>query len=318
MRPSILIYNPTAGRGGQRAMLERLLPILEDGGFAVEPRATAAPGDATDLARAAAGEGAEVVFVLGGDGTVREAAAGLGGRGGGSGGTGTGAAETALAILPGGTTNVLAHALGLPPAPLAAARAHAGHPVRRLDVGLCDGQPFLMMASGGYDGFLLERMDPTWKSRFGKLGIALQALFHVGRYRFPRLALRVDGEELEASFFAVCNVPFYAGTFELCPAAAFDDRRLDLVTFTGRGPVATAGFSLDVARGLHVARADVVIRPAGRVEIHAPEALPLQLDGDAFGCTPPVVIELADEPVPVLAPAPHPGGQGRVGGGRLG
>ena len=174
--------------------------------------------------------------------------------------------------------------------------------MRRLDVGLCDGQPFLMMASGGYDGFLLEQMDPTWKSRFGKLGIALQGLFHLGRYRFPRLGLRVDGEELEARFFAVCNIPFYAGTFELCPDAAFDDRRLDLVTFTGGGPVATAGFSLDVARGLHVRRDDVVIRPAARVEIHTPEALPLQLDGDAFACTPPVVIELAETTVPVLAP----------------
>lgn len=296
MRPSILIYNPTAGRGGQRAMLDSLLPALADSGFEVEPRATAAPGDATDLARAAAGEGVEVVFVLGGDGTVREAAAGLAGS------SGSEAPTAALAILPGGTTNVLAHALGLPPTPLAAARAHAGHTVRRLDVGLCDGQPFLMMASGGYDGFLLEQMDPTWKSRFGKLGIALQGLFHLGRYRFPRLALRVDGEELEARFFAVCNIPYYGGTFELCPSAACDDRRLDLVTFTGGGPVATAGFSLDVARGLHVNRDDVVIRPAARVEIHAPEALPLQLDGDAFACTPPVVIELAPDTVPVLAP----------------
>lgn len=291
MRIAILIYNPTAGRGGQQVMLDVLMPALREGGFSVEPRATAGPGDATELARAAAAEGVEVVFALGGDGTVREAAAGLAGG------------ETALAILPGGTTNVLAHALGLPPEPLAAARAHAGHPVRQVDVGLCGDRPFLMMASGGFDGFLLEQMDPSWKLRLGKLGIGLQGLLHLSRYRYPALGLRVDGEELEVGFFAVCNIPFYAGTYELCPPAALDDRRLDLLTFTGHGPAATAGFMLAIARGRHLERSDVSVRPVTRVEVVGPGALPLQIDGDFFASTPPLVIELAEETVPVLAPA---------------
>ncbi len=290
MRPAVLIYNPTAGRRRQGRLLAELVPELARGGFAVEAAATAAPGDATRLAREAADGGAEAVFVLGGDGTVREAAAALYGG------------ETPLAILPAGTTNVLARALGLPADPLAAARAHAGHPVRRLDVGLCGGLPFLMMASGGFDAFVLRHLDPDWKLRFGRLGIALQGLFHLPRYRYPPLRLTVDGEEQRVAFFAVCNIPFYGGAFELCPPASCDDGCLDLVTFTGRGPAATAGFSLAVARGAHASRADVDIRRVERVEVRFPDEVPLQIDGDPAEAVPPVVIELSPEVLPVLAP----------------
>jgi YegS/Rv2252/BmrU family lipid kinase len=290
VRPAVLIYNPTAGRRRQPAMLEALLPELRRSGFAVEVRATAAPGDATRLAAAAAAEGAEAVFVLGGDGTVREAAAALHGG------------DTPLAILPGGTTNVLAHALGLQADPLAAARAHGAHPVRRVDVGLCGGRPFLMMASGGFDAFLLRHLDPDWKLRLGKAGIALQGLFHLPRYRFPHLVLSVDGEEQRVGFFAVCNIPFYGGTFELCPPACCDDGCLDLVTFSGRGPAATAGFGLAVARGTHAARPDVAIRPVRRVEVRAPQEVAIQIDGDPAEVAPPVVIELSPDALPVLAP----------------
>ena len=310
MRPAVLIYNPTAGRRRQRELLAALVPELARGGFAVEPVATTAPGDATRLAREAAAGGAEAVFVLGGDGTVREAATGLFGG------------ETPLAILPGGTTNVLAHALGLPRDPLAAARAFAsagaaaaaatgastcvstqgGLPVRRVDVGLCAGEPFLMMASGGFDAFLLERLDPSWKLRLGRLGIALQGLLHLPRYPFADLVLEVDGEPQQASFFAVCNIPFYAGTFELCPPARCDDGCLDLVTFSGRGAAATAAFSLALARGRHLDRPDVAVRRVERVVVHGPADVSLQIDGDPARAALPVVIELSPDALPVLAP----------------
>lgn len=289
MRRALLIYNPAAGRRRQRHLLKAALPELERGDFDVRVVPTDAPGDATWLAREASGM--DVVFVLGGDGTVREAAAGLLGG------------DVPLAILPGGTTNVLAHALHLPAGAAEAARAHATHPVRRIDVGECAGEPFLMMASGGFDAFLLEQLDPGLKARLGKLGIAFQGLIELPRYRYPLLRLEVDGEERWASFFAVCNIPFYAGTFELCPQARLDDRRLDLIVFSGRGMRETVTFGFDLARGAHLQRPDVEVLPVEEeVVVLGPPDAAVQIDGDPEESLPPVHVRLSSRSLPVLAP----------------
>ena len=101
MRSAALIYNPTAGRQRHEQLLAAVLSALREGGFGVEPVPTRAPGDASRLARDRAGR-MEAVFAFGGDGTVREVAAGLLGT------------ETALGIVPGGTVNVLSMSLADP------------------------------------------------------------------------------------------------------------------------------------------------------------------------------------------------------------
>jgi diacylglycerol kinase (ATP) len=291
VRRALLIYNPTAGRRGQRARLGALTAALAAGGWRAEAAPTAAPGEATRLALDAAAGGAEAVFVFGGDGTVREAAAGLLGT------------AVPLGVLPGGTANVLAHALGLPPAPLAAARALATAVARPFDVGRCGATPFLMMASAGFDSHLLAHLDLRWKARWGKVGIALQALAELRRYRPPPLELTVDGAERAATFVAVQNIPYYGGRFALAPGARWDDRRLDLVTFTGSGRAALAGFALALARGRHLKRSDVRLEPAGEVVILGPPGTSIQVDGDL--CTEPLParIALAAERLEVLVPA---------------
>lgn len=291
MREPLLIYNPTAGRRRHREQLGALTAALATGGRRVEVVPTAAPGHATRLAREAAAAGAGAVFVFGGDGTVREAAAGLLGTG------------VPLGVVPGGTANVLAHALGLPPDPLAAAHALSVAEPRPFDVGVCGATPFLMMASAGFDAHLLARLDPRLKARFGKAGIALQALAELARYRCPRLALTADGEPLEATFAAVANIPFYGGRFVLAPGARWDDRRLDLVYFTGDGRAALVGFALALARGRHLARADVVRRAVDEVTLEGPPGTAIQVDGDVCREPLPVRIALAPERLTVLAPA---------------
>ena len=290
MRDAILIYNPTAGRRRQAARLGALTALLADGGWRIETVATAAPGDATRLAREAAAGSAGAVFVFGGDGTVREAAAGLLATG------------VPLGIIPGGTANVLAHALGLPTDPLAAARALAGAKPHPFDVGRCGSTPFLMMASAGFDSQLLARLDPRLKARFGKAGIALQGLIELARYRSPQLALTVDGEPAAATFMAVQNVPLYGGRFALAPGAKWDDGRLDLVRFTGDGRAALAGFARDLARGRHLARPDVFRQAVDEVILLGPPGTSVQVDGDLCAEPLPARIALAAERLTVLAP----------------
>jgi diacylglycerol kinase (ATP) len=290
MRRAVLIWNPAAGARRQQRLLAAVLPELAAHGIEAAAAATAGPGDATRLAAEAAGGGADLVLALGGDGTVREAAAGLLGG------------EVPLGILPGGTTNVLAHALEIPAEPRAAARVAATVAPRRVDVGRCAGQPFLMMASAGFDSFLLERLDPRLKRSFGRLGIIAQGLAELPRYAWPRLELVADGEPVEASFAAVCNIPFYGGRFALAPDACCDDGRLDLVTYRGHGLASAVGFALALARGGHLGRGDVEVRRVERVVLSGPAGAAVQIDGDTSGAELPAEIEVDRRPLTLLAP----------------
>ncbi|HTQ79486.1 MAG TPA: diacylglycerol kinase family protein [Thermoanaerobaculia bacterium] len=291
MRRAALIDNPKAGRQRHARLRDAILAELRRGGFAVEAIPTAGPGDATRLARelAAAGK-TEVVFAFGGDGTVREVAAGLLGS------------EVALGILPGGTVNLLARALGLPGDPVAAAAELPALAARPLDVGLAGSSPFLMMVSAGLDARVLSILDGDLKRRFGQLGILWQGLSEWWRYSYPEISLTVDGQPLAATFVAVANIPLYAGPYPLVPSARHDDGHLDLLLFRGRR-AATLGFACDLLlEGRHVTRPDVAIVPVESVVLEGPAGAFAQVDGDLCHEPFPLTVRLAPERLRVLAP----------------
>ena len=294
MRPAVLIYNPHAGRGAAAARTARLAAILRGAGWEAEPRPTAAPGDATRLARQAAAGGAEAVFVHGGDGSLREAAAGLLGH------------AAPLGFLPGGTANVMRRELGLPRRPEAAARALGAARPRPWDVGLCGAEPFLMQASAGLDARILAAMSPRAKRLLGTAAVAGPGLREWLRYDYPQIELLADGERLAGSLVVVGNIPRYGGRWRMLPAARSDDGRLDLLVFHGAGRRASLGLARDLFlfHGRHLARHDLSVRTVERVELVAPADLPVQIDGDVPGLGPPFEIKLAPERVHLLATSP--------------
>jgi len=296
-RRAALIYNPAAGRQRDRHRnidrLGGLRAALAAAGWTAAPVPTAGPGAATAMARElAAGGDVETVIAYGGDGTVREVAAGLIGTG------------VALGILPGGTVNLLARALGLPAAPLAAASLLASLAPRRIDVGLAGATPFLMMVSAGLDGAALAGLDAGFKGRFGRAAILAQALREWWRYPYPQLAVTADGRALAATFAAVANIPLYGGPFRLVPQARPDDGRLDLLVFRG-GRAATARFAWDLLRAAHVRRAGVETFPVSEVLLAGPPGAPAaiaQVDGDPCPEPLPLRVRLAPEKLLMLAP----------------
>ncbi|MFL6259851.1 MAG: diacylglycerol/lipid kinase family protein [Thermoanaerobaculia bacterium] len=290
MRPAALIYNPRSGRQRHARVLDAILATLRRGGLEVEPVPTAFAGQAAELARERR-QSAEVVFAFGGDGTAREVASGLMGG------------PAALGVLPGGTANLLALALGLPREPAAAAAALLRLPARPFDVGLAGGVPFLMMVSAGLDAVLLATLNTRLKWLFGKPAILGQGLREWWRYPYPALEVTADGERLEASFVSVSNIPYYAGAFRLAPAARTDDGRFELVTFRGTGRAATAAFALDVIRSRHVRRQDVEVRQVREVSLAGPAGAPAQVDGDVCQERLPLNIRFSQERLLMLAPA---------------
>src|SRR5262245_22635359 len=119
-----LIYNPTAGAlRRDPGKIERLTRVLARQGVDVLLLPTNCAGDATRFASQSVNDGAEIVVVCGGDGTIKEAAQSLVGT------------ETALAVWPCGTANVLARELRLPGHETALSELIAGRSERTISVG---------------------------------------------------------------------------------------------------------------------------------------------------------------------------------------
>ena len=290
MKTAALIFNPRAGSWQTAQRIAAIQYALGDAGFQVEPLPTEAAGHATELARDAARGGAEVVFTHGGDGTLREAATGVLGS------------ETAIAPIPGGTVNVIAKALGLPLDPVRAARAMAGAEVIEADVGLCGEEIFLMQASAGLDAHVMGRLEPGLKRYFGKAAVAFSGLMHFTKYTYPTIDLVADGRHLTATLVVICNLPYYAGSWQMAPGASVSDQILDLVVFRGKGGVQTLAFARDFVLGRHLERPDVELIRVEEIELLGPAEVEVQLDGDALPIQLPVSVTVHPERVLVLRP----------------
>lgn len=271
-----------------------------ESGFELALEPTSGPAHCCEIARRARAEGLDVFFVLGGDGTLRVAASVLAGG------------STAIGALPGGTTNVVAGALGLPEDPVAAARALLQAVPTEMDLGQSghsapanDAEPFLMQLSGGLDAQVMAHVDLPTKRLLGKGAVAIAGLREWFRYRFPRFELEIDGDAanpVSVTGFVVANLPQYAGQFTIVPGASAYDRQLELLLFRGRRRRDAAAFALALARGRHLERKDVEVRPFTSLRIASPPSLQLQADGDAFVVAAPLTVRLAPERLTMLAP----------------
>jgi diacylglycerol kinase (ATP) len=293
MRPALLIWNPASG-GGRRwgGRVGEIVTLLASVGFDVTVKPTTEPGHATALAADACRlGGCEAVFGLGGDGTLREIAVALVGK------------EVPLAILPGGTTNVLALALGVPANPLRAASLYHATETRSLDVGVAGGMPFLMMVSAGIDSEVLRRASQGSKKRFGRLAVAARALAALRTWDSPMRTLVAGDRRIAGSFVVASNIRYYGGPFEITPAADPLDGELDFAVFSGKGRLAMLALALDVVTGTHLTRGDFSTWKGRAARIEGQGEAWVQIDGDPLRLTLPIELSLAPQRVRILLPA---------------
>jgi diacylglycerol kinase (ATP) len=292
-RKGVLVYNPMAGQRDRRPQMDALIGRMRARGVTLVNAPTAGPGHATEIVRAFLPLKPDVIAAWGGDGTISEVARGLSGSG------------IPLAVLPGGTSNVLARELGIPFDPERAAELLFTGRIQSVRVLLANDRPFLLWAGAGLDARVMGRMSLRLKRRLGRSGITPTAWTEFFRYEFPRLQVEVDGAVEEATFAVVCHARHYAGFWVIAPEASPASGEMDVVLFSGRSRWRFFRFFREIRRGRsgHLAAGLARVMRGRHVEIRSrePYAVEVQVDGDCVLETP-VTCRATAETVEILVP----------------
>ncbi len=285
MSKVLYIINP-AGAGGVGTAawneFKELCPDEVAGGTVVM---TERPGHAREIAGSAMGH--DVVAAVGGDGTVGEVMSGI---------MDIEEERPRLAIIPAGTGNDIARAVGIGSVAASADALRGGkaRPVDLLRVDWqADGQDRHQYAFlFGVVGFSSVPMLKPWMKRFlGPVGAYYLATFlQFIVYRAPRMTVRVDGREFEGRYWMtiVGNAELSAGgSMCLAPGARIDDGMLDVTIIHARAkPAMLVGLLPKIASGAHVHEPGVEYFPGKTIEVDSTPTAVIDLDGDIVGTTP--------------------------------
>jgi diacylglycerol kinase family enzyme len=258
---------------------------------------TSRRGHATRLSQGAAAAGTEVVVVLGGDGTLNEAANGLAGS------------DCALAALPGGSTNVFARTIGLPNDPIEATGvlldALAHRSIRRVGLGSVNGRFFLFHTGVGFDAAVVEQVERrAGLKRYAGHPLFVYAGFttwarHYDRGR-PRFAVHFDadvtdgsvvgGSVVEDGYLTIVmntNPYTYLGNrpLDLAPETTLDRGLTSVTLRTMAAPrlLRIVGSALTSGRALRRSRWVDIRADLDGLTVQAYGPVPYQVDGDYLG-----------------------------------
>ncbi|HEV2448149.1 MAG TPA: diacylglycerol kinase family protein, partial [Candidatus Sulfopaludibacter sp.] len=279
-RKTVLIYNPRAGKFGPSggARNRRLADILTGNGHDVTVAPTTGPGTAGAIACSAIQNGAGLIVAAGGDGTINEVAEGMV------------HSPVPLAILPGGTANVLAMEMKLgSKLEKAAARLDECRP-HRISVGRLRAENgrlernFLMMAGIGLDAHIVYHVNQRLKARTGKFAYWVAGWSLLGR-RLPEFEIEADGRRFVCSFALVSKVRNYGGDFEIARAVSLFDDEFEVVVFEGSSSLRYVPYFLGLAANRLQGMKGVTMLRAGHVTLAHPrdERVYIQVDGEAAG-----------------------------------
>ena len=251
---------------------------------------TQAAGHATNLAKKAALEGASLVVAAGGDGTFNEVMNGLAGG------------AVPMALLPLGTTNVLAKELKVPEDPRGAVRKILEGRAREIYLGnmsFLDGcqRKFFLMAGMGFDAEAVYRVNRKLKKLYGKAGYLTSGLKLLKVWAPQTKHSLIDGRQYPFSSLVVCKGARYGGYPKMAPDAGMEDGSFYAVVMSGSKRLDVLRYAFGVITGRHLAYKDVAYVRCLRVQVQ--DTARIQADGDYIGESP-VLIEIAREKLKMI------------------
>jgi diacylglycerol kinase family enzyme len=315
----VLLVNASASSVTPRVRV--VIQETLEAGHDVTVAETSRRGHASRLAKGAAADGYDAVVVLGGDGTVNEAANGLAGS------------PTALALLPGGSTNVFARTLGFTNDPFSAAGEllvalrDPARSIRRIGLGSANGRYFLFHAGLGYDAAVVEQVERRGSlKRFAGHPLFLYAgamtwLRHYDRtephFDIVLGAGREPGREIRGVYFALAlktNPYTFLGdrALDVAPEAGLDTPMtvVALQTLRLRTLLGVIVATMTGRGGSRLARRPNVAYASGvtEVDICGRRPFPYQLDGDYLGEVEELEIRYRPDLLSVVVPIPSRSG----------
>jgi diacylglycerol kinase (ATP) len=287
-----LIANPAAGGGRGRRTAEGAAAALQRAGRPVELLLTQGPGHALELARQALAAGCERLVVCGGDGTIRQVLPALSQR------------PVPLGLLPFGTANDLARALGIPRGLDRALEVLLQGQPAPMDLGRMGEALFCTVAAFGFDAEISEAMLRGQIPIPGTAGYLCATLGHLFRYRAPQV--RLEGEfgvfEGEVLLVAAANTCYYGGGMKIAPGADPRDGRLDVCIVPLLPKRTILNMLPRIFWGGHLRHPAVRLERSSWLRLHSDQPRLLHADGEFLGHSPARLEVLAASLQVVLPP----------------
>ena len=273
---AIIIVNPKSGSARGWPVYCRLKADLGQMGYQSSVWPTQRPGHGHELAMQARDQ-ADLVAVVGGDGTVAEVANGLA------------HSKAPLLIVPTGTENIIASELGF-----SNASDHIKHLLRHgqthpVDLGCVNGRYFLAILGVGFDADVIHRVHADRQGHITHLSYFWPIWRTFWEYDFGPVQVQADGQELfdGPALVFVGNTARYAVGLRILRDARFDDGLLDLCVFPCKWQGGLLLHSANTLLKIHPERRSVIYRRCRKIEIRsAKKTMRMQIDGDPGGFLP--------------------------------
>jgi YegS/Rv2252/BmrU family lipid kinase len=283
---TVFLVNPASESGATGRQWPEIANRASAAGLAGEALVSQRPGELTELAAAAADDGAQRLVVVGGDGTVNEVVNGIAGRDG-----------VELAVIPRGTGWDFVRTYRIPRRLDDALRVALEGQVRELDAGRVRFRSreggereayFANIASAGMSGAIAQRANETSKALGGKVSYFWATFAVFSRWRNSQVELAVDGEQRSARMHdvVVANGRYFGGGMMICPEADPADGLFDVLTI---GDLTKRDLLLTLPktyRGSHLPHPKAELLRGKVVDVDAVSPLPVELDGEQPGTTP--------------------------------
>ncbi|GGG02602.1 diacylglycerol kinase [Paenibacillus abyssi] len=287
-----LIYNPTSGREEMKRRLPDILQRLELGGIETSCHATSGEGDATLAAADAVERSFDMIIAAGGDGTLYEVINGMAER----------EHRPPLGILPLGTTNDFARALGIPKHWEYACDLIIQQYTRTIDIGKANNRYFVNIAGGGSLTELTYEVPSKLKTMIGQLAYYMKGLEKMTRLRPTELRIQANGiEEIheEVMLFLICNSNSVGGFEKLAPEASLQDGLFDVVVLKKCNLPEFIRIASMALRGEHLNDPHILHFQTNELKITTPGYVQLNLDGE-YGGTLPCAFKVLPSHLPIF------------------